>query len=374
MFLRKMGRRFLLLHAYRDGRGIVCQRRLGHFESPQEMHARLAEAEWCGRLERDYPEVRMNWPRLREDARRLEAEPAVARVSASRGRPSLAGTLRKLVRLAAEEGDEKVLREALEVLNSRMRSLDRPEPELERGERYLQAEQLEEAEAEFEALVWKTRLELPPRRTRLEEPDAREHLAALRGLSRALEGQGRLAEGCKVAQQRARMNQGRVPLGHLGVQLQQQGRFQEAAGQYGRVPWKYGWRHYNLASLAWQQGLLDECAGHILNGLVQDDDTAYSLLRIYRQQSPGRSQYYWDEFGKLWDEAGRGFLLAVYWDPLVRSELESIRERRVGSRELMRGWSLQSLLQRVELRMQGKDRHFREAVPWKFEDAFRALG
>lgn len=374
MFLRKMGRRFLLLHAYRDGRGVVCQRRLGHFESPAEMHTRLGEAEWCDRLQQDYPEVRMDWERLREDARRLQDEPSLVRVPAPKGRPSLVGTVRKLIRLAAEEGDEGVLREALEVLRSRVRSLDRPDAQLERGEHYLQAEQFEEAEAELEAVMWKSRLELPPRRTRLEEPQAREHLGALRGLSRALAGQGRLVEGCKVAQQRARMNPGRMPLGHWGVQLQQEGRWEEAAEQYRKVPWKFGWRHYNLASLAWQQGRLEECADHILDGLVQDDDIPYCLLKHYRQQGPGRSQFYWDEFGKLWDEAGRGFLLAVYWDPLVRYQLESIRERRVGSRDLMRGWNRQNLMKRVELRMQGKDRTFRQQVPWKFEDAFRALG
>jgi len=31
MFIRKHGRRYLILHSYRDGRGKVCQRRLGHF-------------------------------------------------------------------------------------------------------------------------------------------------------------------------------------------------------------------------------------------------------------------------------------------------------------------------------------------------------
>jgi len=37
MFLRKMGRRYLLLHSQRMGDGRVRQRRLGHFEQLAEL-------------------------------------------------------------------------------------------------------------------------------------------------------------------------------------------------------------------------------------------------------------------------------------------------------------------------------------------------
>lgn len=365
MFLRKMGRRYLLLHAYRDGRGRVCQRRLGHFEGAEEMRQRLLEPEWRAGLQRDYPDVRMDWGRLSQDAQRLEAQPTLVRPPVSRGKASLQGLVRKLVRAAAEEQDQQVLTQALQILQSRVRSLQRVDPQLQRGEEYLQAGQFVEAEAEFEAVVWKSRLDLPAARSRLEEPEAGAHLRALRGLSEALEAQGRLAESSQVAQQRVRMNPARQALVEYGARLQQEGRLEEAAAQYRRIPWNHGWRHFNLASLAWQQGKREECAEHLLNGLVQADDVAYCLLRIYRQQSPGRSHSYWESFGKLWDEQGRGFVLALYWDPLVRYELEQIRLRHVGCRGLMRNWSLKKLLDRVESRMSGGDRNFRLAVPWR---------
>ncbi|MFN8611891.1 MAG: hypothetical protein U0931_30380 [Vulcanimicrobiota bacterium] len=365
MFLRKMGHRYLLLHSYRDGRGKVCQRRLAHFESPAQMHVNLNRAEWRERLQTDYPEIKMDWRRLTQDAATLEQAPVAPRTRASQGRPSLAGQVRKLVRMAAEEGKVEVLHQAAEILQSRLRSLARPEAELARGESYLQSQQFAEAEAELEAVVWKTRLQLPPARRRLEEPQARDHLQALRSLSRALEGQGKTAESSRIAEQRARMNPARLSLGEYGLQLHKEGRWEEAAEQWRRVPWKFGWRHYNLAALAWSQGRQEESARHLLHGLVQDDDIACSLLRLYRRQTPGRSQYYWDGFGQLWDDQARGFLLAIYCDSLVRYELEQIRERGLGSRDLMRNWSLKRLLERAQNRLQGNDAHFKKTVPWR---------
>ena len=71
MFLRKMGRRYLLLHSQRMGDGRVRQHRLEHFEQLAELRQSLGCGRWRGDFEQKFPKVSINWERLCEQAERL---------------------------------------------------------------------------------------------------------------------------------------------------------------------------------------------------------------------------------------------------------------------------------------------------------------
>ena len=61
MYLRKMGRRFLLLHSQRLGDGRVLQRRLGHFEQGAELRRSLSCARWREQFRKKNPGVSVDW-------------------------------------------------------------------------------------------------------------------------------------------------------------------------------------------------------------------------------------------------------------------------------------------------------------------------
>ena len=64
MYLRKMGRRYLLLHCQRMGDGRVRQRRLGHFEQAAELRQSLSCGRWRAEFERKFPKVSVDWQQL----------------------------------------------------------------------------------------------------------------------------------------------------------------------------------------------------------------------------------------------------------------------------------------------------------------------
>lgn len=79
MFLRRMGRKILLLHSARDGSGKVLQRRLGDFANPQEAKRQLKNRDWCRRFQERYPEMALDAPLLLRKAAELGAKPATRR-------------------------------------------------------------------------------------------------------------------------------------------------------------------------------------------------------------------------------------------------------------------------------------------------------
>ena len=92
MYLRKMGRRFLLLHSQRLGDGRVLQRRLGHFEQGSELRQSLGCARWREQFQRKNPDVSMDWRRLQEQAQHL-TEAAVRPVAEPGDGAGHAGTV-----------------------------------------------------------------------------------------------------------------------------------------------------------------------------------------------------------------------------------------------------------------------------------------
>ena len=102
MFLRKMGRRYLLLHNYRDGSGRVCQRRLGHFERATELRRSLTCDDWRAEFSRKHPDLSVDWERLRERTEELADDQAhISRAERIRI------LTRNLVTLLREEGPEQ---------------------------------------------------------------------------------------------------------------------------------------------------------------------------------------------------------------------------------------------------------------------------
>jgi hypothetical protein len=111
MFLRKMGRKILLLHSARDGSGKVLQRRLGDFANAQEAKRQLKNRDWCRRFEERYPEVKLDRPQLLRKATELAAKPATRRGSQNRASKSpedritsATRALRKLLEQAENAG------------------------------------------------------------------------------------------------------------------------------------------------------------------------------------------------------------------------------------------------------------------------------
>jgi len=60
-----MGRRILILHSYRDGRGAVCQHQPGHFTDLAGLETKLEE------LPRRFPDFKCDTNRLRARAQEL---------------------------------------------------------------------------------------------------------------------------------------------------------------------------------------------------------------------------------------------------------------------------------------------------------------
>ena len=312
MFLRKMGRRYLLLHSQRMGDGRVRQRRLGHFEQVAELRQSLSCGRWCADFERKFPWISVNWGRVREQAERL---PEVAPRADREQRIAL--LKRNLLNLLREEGPEAT-REFLR---------------------------------EVESQAQEVRSALPARRRRFEssEPSACEYFQALEAQAEELRAENRLEESATVLREWvAAAGSPEARLAYGGV-LQQLGRLAEAREQFSCLVRWDSRRHYQLAALASLQQQHEEALGHLLQGLLLDRPVGDALVRLWADKQPVRGGEYWERYGHLWSEWSQAFFLSIYRQPVVRLRLRLVVDRGVHVHEVLSEHSRRLLLKRIGL-------------------------
>ncbi len=309
MFLRRMCRRILILHSYRDGRGKVCQRRLGHFTDLAGLERELDD------LPRRCPDLHWDGSRLRDQASKLLNEASHSPVPSERARKAL----RTLLNWFAEEPDPG----QLATLRVRLRQMD-----------------LDESNNPIE----QARSALPSRRKRFDpsDPKAQAYLETLEQMARH---QDQPEEKAQILGQRVQACPDPQALLQYGVALQQLGRHHEAIEQYQRVPDDEGHRHYNTCSTYWQLGDFEQALVHLLRGIARQPETADALFRMQQGKPVLRGGSYWDEFGELWDQIGRRFVVAIARIPLVRRRLRQAQQSQRKVRSLVppssRVWMLQ---------------------------------
>ena len=175
MFIRKHGRRYLILHSYRDGRGKVCQRRLGYFLDAAGLQRQLAE-------------LPVRCPDLADglDGLRNRGQAILGDGSPCEAAPQRAQRIRRAARLLstylAEESEPEVWRECndeLAALRSKLPAAEMDEVERARGR-------------------------LSPRRRRFDpsEVEAQPYREALDKRAAELAQEGRLAESAEVLSER----------------------------------------------------------------------------------------------------------------------------------------------------------------------------
>lgn len=346
MFLRRVGRKIVLLHSYRDGSGRVCQLRLADVEEELALEC-FRNQSWRGELEERFSDIRMDWRRLRE---RLELllEDVAPRQRRARTRQILVETrLRDLLRALQSETDERVLKGVAEAVQHR---LDCTGASLQRAEKKAEAGDLDAAERELRALVVRTRAELPARRSRFseKEPPVKSYLQAQERLAEVLRQQGRLKESLEV--QRARVNccATREARLDLGSALQRQGELEAAAREYARAPRRFSWRHYNLAAVALEREHWDEALEHLFQGFWRGREIVFALKHLRAGRKAGWGREYWEWYGHLWNEQARDFLLATRAEPLVGVQVSNALECGRMPRRCVEGRARQLLLERIQ--------------------------
>jgi len=327
MFLRKRGRRILLLHSYRDGQGKVCQARLGHFLEVGEARRCLAQRAWREDFARRFPEVNVDWQQLLEQARKLKRNAP----QPSRPRPlevRLDQALGSFLRLWAQVEDPQLAQQVAEVVRDRLRLAETPpiSPQecLEKGD-----------SNQLEALGWRARAQLDPRRTRIRE-GAELYTKTLARRAQVLQNEGLQLEASQVLEELAQIDPTPEHQADYAAALQVLGRDEEAVLEYQRLARDSAVRYYNLASLYCRQGRMDEALGQMMKGLLRDSKVA--------TQADHR---YWQTYSHLWDPVSRWFLRGTYAQPLVRARLSLAVENRTIPRELVKGKARRLLLQRV---------------------------
>ena len=310
MYLRKMGRRFLLLHSQRLGDGRVLQRRLGHFEQGAELRRSLSCARWREQFRKKNPGVSVDWRRLQEQAQHLPDDPPRT------GREQRIALLkRNLLSLLREEGHEGI-----------------------RG--FIQ---------ELESHCSDCRSALPARRRRFEasEPRASDYFSALRAQAEQLKAEERLEESAAVLQEWVAASASpEARLAYGGV-LQLLGRLKEARQQLACLDRGDFHRHYQLAALACQQRQSDQALVHLLQGLLLNRSVGEALTELESNRPARQGGDYWERYGDLWDEWSRGFFLVVYRQRPVRMLLSLLIGRGVHVHEVLPGKTRQRLLQRI---------------------------
>lgn len=327
MFLRKRGRRVLLLHSYRDGQGRVCQARLGHFDEVEEARRCLREPAWREDFARRFPHVKVEWDRVTRQAADTPKNPA----KASRSRPlavRLDEALSTLLRLWAQVEDVRLNEQIADVLRDRLGLAERDDRDLETQQ-------------------WRARARLDPRRSDFRDGAADDYIQTLESRADELKTQGRLQEACQVLQEIAHSQPTAERQADHAAALQILGRTDEAIVEYERISRSSAVRYYNLASIYCKDGRMDKALGNVMSAMLRDRQTAKVLECQRAGRPPARGLEYWDKFGHLWDPVGRWFMLGAYSQPLVRSRLNKAAENRRTPRELVTGKARNLLLQRV---------------------------
>lgn len=312
MFFRKLGRKVLLLHSYRDGSGQIRHRRLGHFDHPAAMRPLLTDAEWprwCKQVEESYPTLRADWPALRRKAELWLAttpEPPA-------GRARKCGALQTWLRaLSAFIQRQPECRQAVAAeLRDLLRVCEGRE------------------DTTPEALVRSERRNLPSRRRCFDLSDSagasyRQSLERLAITLPPHEAEGVLAERVRCCPDPAALEKHASCLHALG-------RYAEARQRLARLPNPDARKHLDMAACWWAEGRHDEAIRAILRGLVRQPD-----LRRYWQQS-----------ASLWDAAGRRFFERLAGMTVVRFSLSRARESNTRPRQLLPDFTHKWLLERL---------------------------
>ena len=325
MFLRRMGRKILLLHNYRDGAGKVRQQRLGDFAGAQDAACQLRDEKWLQELKALYPDFRFDQERLLERARTLQDKPPPQRVQKARSRNLhhiIERTLLTLQRLLEKAQDPELERRVVQQLTRTSR-----------------------AKREVELRAW-VRATQPPRRScwHRDDPAAAAHRQAMQQVVEHFEGAGQFEEACVAQAELARAFPDQQAWLDHGVLLQRLGRWDEAILEYSRLPYRDSLRHYQIASAVCAKGNPEESLEHVFRALTWDRDVAEGLLKIEKGLEPTKGAEYWQRLGRLWTPAGRKFLLAVYNQSLVKMGLGRAARRGIKPRRLFRGHAVTVIL------------------------------
>ena len=344
MYLRKKGRRIVLLHSYRDGRQRVRQMRLGHLEQDQALD-HLDDIAWRRDFELRNSDLKLDWDRLRAQAVAL-IDPDLAPLHRPERAERIEQILKTLLQLLNHEDDDKVLARVAEAVRLRRRC---KRARFERAQECIEQGNFKAAESELKDLVAQTRAPLPARRRRFDPDDAQAapYLKAQAMLSQVLREQGKDEECAWVQAKLTNCCPTREALRDMGAVLQRMGYPEAAMAQYERVARWDSWRHYNLASAAWQQDRKLDALTHLLRGMSRGVEVTEALEHLEAGRKPGRGADYWHRYGSLWNQRARQFFLAVSREMLVRVRLRQAAERRVQVRDLVKGKYLFLLYERV---------------------------
>lgn len=318
MFLRKQGRRFLLLHSYRDGRGKVGQRRLWCFENARQ----LERADWSAiraELSQSCPEIKVDWFGLRSRARQQLAAASTAEEKHDRDARirKLRQACRAVRRLLADEEDSEVLRLAEKELAELAEAAQDARPHEATVEELLEENALEEArELAFHQLP------LGRRAFDRSERVAQPYLKCLE-----------LAGDLQERVQRCPTSEAREAYGR---QLMLAGRPEEAIEQFGRSRGKGKLFNEGAALLA--AGRIREAWPVLLRGMARNPEVQRGLK--YRE-----SCWYWESWGEIWSEESKRFVRIAAADPTVRGMLARARGRK--ARSVMRKWLENLVLERI---------------------------
>jgi tetratricopeptide (TPR) repeat protein len=391
MFLRRLGRKVLVLHSYRDGQGKVRQRRLADFQNSAELRAVVDGGweEWRGRMQTTYPDCNGNWNELWRKARHLcdsapeagergaanaprrrardtarptavSAVSAVSAVAAAEPRLGLEGSedlarevrsvLRRLAGLVGRDMD-RALRErvAAELEDLRSECLGESEPQgqlaLQEAEALMREENLEEAREVLQRGL--RRLERSGQGSRrCFDPRDAAGAARLRSMELLAGVLQRLDEGESAAdvwRERVRSNADAEALLEYGACLHRLGHLDEAEAQYGRVPNADARRHFHTAALCWDRGDRERAFEALVRGLQREREVGEQLKAL---QTHGLARGYWKRYGSVWSLGARRFFEKVYREPAVRFTLRRTSEKGQRPRQLLPARTRDLLLQR----------------------------
>ncbi len=382
MFLRKTGRKFLLLHSYREGGSRVRQLTLRRFEGVNGIRMALTRAGWRAlqeELEQRFPHLQVDWDRLNGKLAEMvgRAEEDKPSRSSRRGAPRrgkrheqaidpaeagaqiLRRTVGRLRRLLLES-DPESLRLAGCELNELGGLIDQVAPrESESVERELSAARALEDDGKaargrlrraqklrpWDGGLWRLEGELLARhrhwkgaerayreaarldRHRLptnrrvfhpEEPTSLPYLLDLEGLAMVLKRQGRLEEACQVLGERVRLCPEPAAREALGAALHSTGQFQGARQEFRKLPDRDWRRHYHEAATWLEQGAAMTGLEVLLRAIARNDGPACTLPPRFR----GGTRVERPDF-HYWEQFGE------LWGEEARRFLRAVREEQM---------------------------------------------
>jgi len=329
MFIKKHGRRCLLLHSYRDGRGKSCHRRLAHFADAAGLERALEDLPLrCPGLAGQVSKIR------RQAQAHLDGTPPPA--SPEERAWKIRRAAGALLTYLTEESDEDVwetVASDLALVNARL------------------LERLDEPDG-----IITERSRLSPRRRRFDASDqaARDYGQALDGKVEELQKDEKFAESATVLAERVKLCP--TPESRLayGLLLHKLDRFREARAQYELVPLSGPYRHLHTAAAFWREGLPTESMVHLLHGVTRLPEFRRIFFRAKRQL-PADGQY-WAEFRHLWTETGVEFAMGICSQMVVRTRLYKAIEARVQPRQLVPNFVLTWLIDRGLARARGSSK------------------